>query len=1548
MLIMIMFKVLRKLRILGRSKDCNRSELPNDDQSNQSLQENRILSAKSGSLRKLSLPFLKMVVFYSLLISFPKPIEGSMDLLSSHPLISSNKSSMDFQAVFSEDLHHHEIGNISPRMLEEISKSPSKPVSLAVGKALSSLSISAYSIVLSKDKNTAFVSLTQSGAIKVVDVSNLENPTVVTTIRLKPLYSTPGKVLVLSNDEKTLFASNMRYLEIIDVSNFGLPVLLAELEDFDLLKRRSSIHSSTSMTLARDNKTLFVAGFGMQVIDVSDLSKPKIISSNSEEIGDRMPFEAYLREVKYCEEREILYLAGNKALNISDARDPRNLKPLGLYSAPSYSVQSVLISKKNNKEIFVLGRDEKKSQMILKKIDVSLNPEVIESYNLDYDSSVLSSILGSSSDENVLFFKFGTTFGIFNIAKNRLKLENFDETSYENGSGVTSIMITEDDSTIMMASSRSFQILELYKNYPNSRTFTLSQNVISSLNSPTGIPMWSLYLTSDEKVLFIQRGHWDAFSRNQAFAMDVVNVSDTLNPKLISSFSFKEEIFKLKEVRVFEKTKRAYLFGPDGIAMLDLSDLKKLRFVENFKKVPIGAVDSAEFSSDGSKGYIIANSQQRLMIIDLSDAEKQGMKLMGEIGLAYYTSMSLLTKKEDLIYTAGQRIEIYNVSNLKKPGRISSSPLDPDGGTAFAESMILSDDERTLFVYASIDFRQRLAIYDVHEPQSIKFLGSLLMPSESYQAKMRFSPDRKLIYLNGQYEDIFAINISNYTSPFIQGIFKVENRIEDDEKVQDLTFSKDYKTAIFVTNEGLKIASLEVLYTTYLGTENIRLGQEYSYPLTLFKMGSDREYEVFKEKFKFTKISLFDIKINPEEASPELNYMSIPNWITFEKENQMLAIEPKKQVNLGSYTLFSAFSTKIPQDVFMSLMKNNAKKNQGLVTALIIRGYLDDEMFLTSSFDLKKELILPSEYSDFQDQASAILQKYYFETWTIFDVLPSLDVRFADGKIVVNTLSSNRIRVDIKLLDNNGQFLKKQYGILQPIITEKSSRIVMEGSLNEVNSALRDLVVNLETTATRYDGTIVVWDHLNSAFSQKVERIDRLFEINRAPLVNITLIQDSIDAKFIYTGEYFTVDFQRDMFTDEYSNELSYEIAMEDPRKRVPEWMSFSNLSLHGTPPEEFFGREMKFYLIVRNEFKSVKEPFVLRVNISLKFVLKLLKQYCPYLLTMIGLVVYANKIYNIVCKNRYRYPKDIEVEVGEEINIPMIAFIEQEKREADFILEQLRFLMNKKLGKKSIKNVEFAACFLDKNGLTLDKSKLRRKVNEVTKESMINKDLNRFSQKAGRELILQLIFNQLCLWYLENDRRTKEFFDEIKGEWAQLVDWDQNAMCNVKEDRLNELFVREIEDPNHDSAKEKLISEDVNISLLKNVIEAHAMKNQHIDYPAIRAHIVIKEKVGNNIFKGLLKLDLNDIHFSDKGKMGYGMRYKIQNNRLSFYGVPEEVFKGRDMIVQITSEKHLILKELWLHGVSKDLYPFNDEEEIQEFRERTESNARGQEYEVY
>jgi len=1418
--------------------------------------------------------------------------------------------------------------------------------------------MSAYSIVLSNDGNTAFVSLTRSGNLKIIDVSNIESPTVVNTMKLRPVdFPFLGKFLSLSPDGKTLFASNMHRLEIIDISDLEVPILLGELEDEVMTKRLSPIRGITleyrvSMALSKDNQTLYVGGLGLQIIDISDLRKPRIFSSNST-LLERETDKLYRTEIALSSDREILYLA-NGTLGIYNISNPRILRPIGSYSlSSSYFISSVFLSKKL--KIAYIAAFIPDGETIYEKIDISdlAKPVRLASYNLNHKSPRAPYILGLCGNENLAFILvykdyFYQEVGVFHLTKGEFRLEAASLIIR-----TTSLVILPDESNIMIAQNAArFMAVELFAAYPNKRIFSFSNNSIGHLTTRTDVPITSNILFSDGNTLLTKRG--DSF--NSKYIFELVNVSDYSNPTLLGSFEEKND---LRNVKLLEQAKRAVIFFQwSGLSLFDLSDLTQPTLIGKFSlSTSFASVLDAHFSSDAKRGFVISTDNQRLWmlwIIDFSEAtDFQNGQVLKEIDFADSIEKVLLTKNNNILLLLGNKITVFNVTDLHKPFQVSTIFADQDGEATSVKSAALSSDEKTLFARVYINSRYCLKIYDVRDFSAIRPLGELTLPSVpvSQDKDLIFSSDEKTAYLGTTGGYLLAINISNRTSPFVQGTFYLPD-VSDLRAVQ---LAKDDKTLFYAVNNTLRISSLAVPHTLYLDTESVRLGQKYSETVSLFKLNkTSQEYGMFGDSHKFIKASLFEIKINPSKRAPDCTYLPLPYWMSFDKENQIFTVEPKKQQNLGTYTFYSAFSTKLPENAFKDLSLPENTNDEDLITMLISQGFMDNQMYLTSNFGSYGDFRIPKEFVSIKKELFSTLKQYYFETFTMFDIFPSLDVSCREDKISINTLSYNSIRVEIRLLDKQHKFVNKQYASIKPVITE--NQIILEGSQKEINNALELLVINLDKGSEKCDGTIAVWDHLNPTVTKSLLNIAKFFKINQVPQVQIP-IQQQIDSHNVYTGTYFTINFKNGTFIDTWNNDLSFELVNGDSGKSLPAWISFSNMSLRGTPPEEITWSGMKFDLIVKNEFKETQVPFVLNVKLSPGFVLKLLLRYSPYILTMIGLIVYANKIYNIVAKKRYRYPKDFYIKVGEEITsreISPFVFIRQEKAESKVIMEYLQEILNEKIGKKFKNNTEFASYFVENN--RIDKQRLEKRVEEIlieAPEKIVDQlDLYSKGSETSKTLIIQLIFNQLTFWLLDSDIETKKFFDIMKSNWIDLVEWDSSGMCcQIRENRLFEFLLEadlESNGPKEktDGYRKMKENDTIHVELLKDAILAHALGSQSIDYLAIRAHIVVKEKLGKNKLKELIKLDLENVNFSDKGKMGYGMYYKIQNDVLSFYGVAEEKFANKTIVVQITDIRHRILNEIWIRGVAKGREKYGNHGSLAP--ETNENIARGNHYEVY
>ena len=546
---------------------------------------------------------------------------------------------------------------------------------------------------------------------------------------------------------------------------------------------------------------------------------------------------------------------------------------------------------------------------------------------------------------------------------------------------------------------------------------------------------------------------------------------------------------------------------------------------------------------------------------------------------------------------------------------------------------------------------------------------------------------------------------------------------------------------------------------------------------------------------------------------------------------------------------------------------------------LMTMGYIDNRYFSTSRLTSLNEFTISRQYLANKTLIYNILKNYYFEPCTGFELIPSLKISFSDmKKISIQTPSSNSIKLDVKLGKNqshfSGQFLLQSYKDLQSKILENSSRLILEGNLREIEFALERLVVDIQESKPSCDGKIIVTDYLNPQVTHEVHNLCDYFMSNQAPEENQKMtVQSQIDSKSIATGQSFMILLHEKTFTDRFSGQLTYELVYLNKGKRmvIPSWMSFNNLFLSGVPPENVFEREFQFLLIAKNEFKHIEVPFTMNVGISPLFAAKIATKYLPYILTVIGLVIYFNKIYNILAKRRYKHPKEYLVEPGQEITsnvIYPVMFITEEKRESEKILRILSKFIANELGKKSINLAELASYFVEKS--SFDKAQLIAKI----KESVVNTDeedqhqlkIYSIDDPLTQQTIHQIIINQLTMIYLSKKNSTKETFEKIKENWIDIIDWDESVGLIINEMRFTHL----LENQGCDSLKTRnnsmignvenlhipLMTTNLDVNLLKNALLAYAFDNHHIDFPAENVQVNMKYKVNGNFISNFLKFN--------------------------------------------------------------------------------------------
>jgi len=351
---------------------------------------------------------------------------------------------------------------------------------------------------------------------------------------------------------------------------------------------------------------------------------------------------------------------------------------------------------------------------------------------------------------------------------------------------------------------------------------------------------------------------------------------------------------------------------------------------------------------------------------------------------------------------------------------------------------------------------------------------------------------------------------------------------------------------------------------------------------------------------------------------------------------------------------------------------------------------------------------------------------------------------------------------------------------------------------------------------------------------------------------------------------------------------------------------------------------------VAKNEFKQYKVPFTLHIKISSTFLLKLLFRYSPYILTLIGFLVSLNKILNIFAKNAYKYPKEYQVRVGEEISpevIVPISFINEEQKQSQLILKHFN---------RGLQD------FIEDDVIN------KQKIADAIQEALSQIPVHEREKIKSSSLIEQIFIHKFVMRQLESRKelQTKILFEELKSELFEVLEISSSGFI-VNQTKLDTLIQRGQKISSKGGLNERLVtkfsSEGVNMELFKDAILAYAFENTTLDVLPVNVDVVVRQKVPAGSLLKFLKLDLRQIFFGDKNKIDYGINYKIHHDKLCFYGVIQDNFRDKTLVVQVTSIRHRILKEIWIHGVSNESFDGNGSLIL-----RGEKEARGQGYEIY
>jgi len=1515
---------------------------------------------KAGVCYTLAFCFFKIALFYA----FTFYASGKID----HHLI------------------HHPYGQL--RTLQEAPpttpavKKPEK-ISLAMGRMLASFDVEPTEITMSQDEKWAYVSTQNPQLIRVYDTSNFKTPVQVAAVNLGDTVR-PKMFLELSTDGTILIASNYEDVKIINVTTPGSPQLVGSFNS--PMYKSSDGTVFVSLAISPDNRYLFMAEVGFAILDISDPSNIAIVYSS---VTRASTGTGALASFSASRDRKLLYLAtGSKTLEVYNVANPRDVQVVSKVPFTDSSATSVLLSK-DGKLAYVAGVSGK--TVLVNTMDIS-NPmkikEVFPKITVVTARTTPPIIQALSPQETKLYVVRQQQLMVIDLLTKSLESNSADLIK----NSLVSLAFSSSGKYAGVACLEQIVFIELFTDYPNTKIFTSSNSSTSSFVIDHRFESWAvnnegnaLFLASNdyarEKTAF---EIWNPINSRRTASLNATYFGVSLTAPLLS--------FKMSQ-----DNKRAYLKWwtreTSKLMILDLSG--SLRTPKKLKEyeLPLSLnFEDFAFSSD-EKILCIASDPNVLKLYD-SEGPRAEIKIASD---AITGSFDLaFTKDNTILLVVTSKISIYNVEDLSNPVLLGSISLT-EGGSPRILSIVVLEEENSLII-EWYQTARKLRIYNISDIVSPKLTSEFTLPKRTFTDIQDLRPEfyghfvyaknQKMGYV-GTSGKLLKVDLSDLKNPAVASIVPVPV-CEGCGGISRFLISPDGNSAFVTSQAGtlksLKLNSetldlykgpdvnsqifvmdLQIQSTLYIPQEKFLLGERYSDNVFILGNNGKQGYKVStKAEAKVIKLYSYEVKVVSSKTSPEVTPFSLPDWIKFEPDSLLLTIEPKSKKDLGTYTICSAISNEVNKKNlgsfdFAGIIKIPVDQ---ILSMLISLGYMDRQYHLTTAFSTREDFFFPSELLSLggaididKGKIYDFLSKFYIEACTKIEIVPSLDVSMSSNKIQINTPNTEAVKIEITLVPDgpgsSAQFLHKTYGPLTPDVRDKS-KMILEGSLDEVHTALQNVVINAQSE-TFYDGIVTIHDGINDPIvGRRIENISECFLKNSPPFENPNArktFQEQIDRMPVVTGQYFAIIWDENTFIDKYTETLHYEVVYDNDGNTgkpmvMPDWLTFSNLALRGTPPEKLTGREVPLKFIVKNEFQSLTIPFKLQIGISPTFIVSLLIKYSPMLLTAIGFYIKANKIYNIVAKKRYKHSKEYHVRIGQEIStetILPILLIEEELKESRIIMNHLLKYLKKR------NSNELVSHFV--NARDLDKKKL----NDSILEAVLNlalKEKKRLKlyldgSDSDRKKITQLVVNKISMVRIESsqEKQTKLIYEHIKDEFADVVEWDSELLFVVNQEKLAQLLDKKNSSMSTEEDGASLVRgyrHEINQDLLEDAIISHTFSCQSLKARSSTVLLEMHERFERNWVKKFLKQDLEGAHLNNKLGVDYGINCSVENGVLIFSGVPKENFKGRTLAIRVQTTQLRILKEIWIHEK-----PGKGDETI-DLSARTESSLRGNAYEIY
>lgn len=1250
---------------------------------------------------------------------------------------------LHLSAAFLQDLMSHEEIQLDSK--------GSKIKSYDAVQVASVINIKSSTIAISPDNKILVLYDYTTAIYSIFDITDPASPERIVIIPYSSLHYVLFKI---SSDSKIVFAVNL--------NSESAELLIIDLSDYKILKDLPLSFVPRSIALSPDDKTIFASskdGTGAKItaINVTDPSSAGIISSLS---YNQILAQACLLSLF----NDYLFCLDLTTLHVFDVSNPLSMQYINNVSSINGFDMAISCDGKYG---YLVGQEEETFLTILDISDpssiINVTSKSLGKSILEYDTHPLIAV----TPNNKYIFVAGSENL---IVINATDLNNLSFFKTLNSIYVPrSVIISSDGRRAFITNSHQVVLTEIYLDVQVDHTFSLNWNVIKRVPPANESNLRDMAMSSDQSTVFMLHADY----------LEIIDVSNLTSPASLSVFYFTEFSNKEKahSIVISPDNKTAFVGYGKDLVILDISNFTCPSSLSTFP-INISKISDIAVSLDGRS--VFAPTKSGLDIIDVSDLKTPAQLNMYPAPDGYEISSFTLSGDANTAFilfynehSEDSRLERVNISNLKSLRLINiTMPIR-------ASSIILTPDNEYLFLALGTPENNITYILNVTDLKSPTFiqLPDIVM-SGAYPLAISAPGSTIFIF---SFPTLLVIDISSITSSRILRSFSVDNEFR-------MILSQDETTAFLGREDGtLVIVDLQPQYALYMLKSNILLGESIFNTLEPFQRNKAKKFDFIDQSFSFVNVSLFSIETFPDSqsiATPNI-YSTLPNWMIFDQKQGTLTITPTSPSHIGSYQIYGAISTQIPKNAFINIGNiTNETESLGLITSLISLGYMDTKRFLTSNFDPSADLVLFSQYSQNASEIKKKMMEYYIEMITSFSVDTSFSLSFSKH-ISVSSMSCSTLSITFSVDSSVAQFVKGSYAAVSTVTTTgNQSTINLEGSLVDINAALTQVLINLDNNTTQCSGSMTVSDGLNPLNSLHIDNLSQYFEHIKAPTLNLNFsIQNEIDILQITMGKQFVINLNG-MFLDSTGQKLEYTLKMQDGSD-PPDWIRGDTIT--GTPPEQFSNLTLDLIVIASNQYKNISKEFTVNIGISLSFLLERLLEYGGPLMTLIGLWIYIPTIYNIFCKKRYRYPKEFLTIIGDENsvkNLPCISFVGEEVKASKVIFKEIQKNIAKELKCKSVKIENLVNYFGNPETRNLNEDKLIQLI-DCELATVVNNITNLQSKGSPpkvhlrKKIIYQVIANQIIMKQLtlQNEKLTKQVFNNIKGDWANLIEVCHNTL---------------------------------------------------------------------------------------------------------------------------------------------------------------------------